>query len=98
MSVTARSTPNIAFIKYWGNRSDELRLPMAPSLSMTLDRPTVEITVENADAFAVRSFLADGSEKTLKEKDTERFRKVLSLMQRYLAQLGAENVLPQELS
>jgi len=87
--TTARSTPNIAFIKYWGNRNDGLRLPMAPSLSMTLDRPTVEITVEEADAFAVRSFLVDGSEKTLKEKDTDRFRKVLSLMQRYIATLNA---------
>lgn len=90
MPVTARSTPNIAFIKYWGNRSDELRLPMAPSLSMTLDRPTVEISVEEADAFSVRSFLADGSEKTLKEKDTDRFRRVVTLMQRYLATLAAE--------
>ncbi|ALM10038.1 MAG TPA: diphosphomevalonate decarboxylase [Candidatus Peribacter riflensis] len=98
MSVTARSTPNIAFIKYWGNRSDELRLPMAPSLSMTLDRPTVEITVENADAFSVRSFLADGSEKTLKEKDTERFRKVIALMQRYLESLKLKSVPLEQLA
>jgi len=95
--TTARSTPNIAFIKYWGNRSEDLRLPMAPSLSMTLDRPTVEITVEEADAFAVRSFLADGSEKTLKEKDIERFRKVLALMHRYLDTLGAANALSENL-
>lgn len=98
MQAKARSTPNIAFIKYWGNRLDELRLPMAPSLSMTLDRPTVEITVEEADAFLVRSFLADGSEKTLKEKDIERFRKVITLMQRYLGTMGAENTLPESIA
>jgi len=94
---TARSTPNIAFIKYWGNRSEDLRLPMAPSFSMTLDRPTVEITVEDADAFAVRSLLADGSEKTLKEKDIERFRKVVALMRQYLATLGMDDALSGKL-
>lgn len=94
----ARSTPNIAFIKYWGNRSEELRLPMAPSLSMTLDRPTVEITVEEADAFLVRSFLVDGSEKTLKEKDIDRFRKVVALMRRYLGTIGAGDVLSESIA
>lgn len=29
--------PNIAFIKYWGNRDDELRLPSNGSISMNLD-------------------------------------------------------------
>ncbi|MDW8172490.1 MAG: diphosphomevalonate decarboxylase [Anaerolineae bacterium] len=36
-SATARAFANIAFIKYWGNRDDELRLPANPSLSMNLD-------------------------------------------------------------
>jgi diphosphomevalonate decarboxylase len=34
--ATAIAHPNIAFIKYWGNRDDELRLPANPSLSMNL--------------------------------------------------------------
>lgn len=34
--ATAIAYPNIAFIKYWGNRDDELRLPANPSLSMNL--------------------------------------------------------------
>ena len=34
--ATATAHPNIAFIKYWGNRDDELRLPANPSLSMNL--------------------------------------------------------------
>jgi len=34
--TTAVSHPNIAFIKYWGNRNDELRLPASSSLSMNL--------------------------------------------------------------
>ena len=95
MQAKAHSTPNIAFIKYWGNRSEELRLPQAASLSMTLDRPTVEIVIQEADAFSVRSFLADGGEKALREKDIERFRKVLSLMRRYLETLHAKDALPE---
>jgi len=35
--ATALAHPNIAFIKYWGNRDDQLRLPLTGSLSMTLD-------------------------------------------------------------
>ena len=35
-SATAIAHPNIAFIKYWGNRDDALRLPLTGSLSMNL--------------------------------------------------------------
>jgi diphosphomevalonate decarboxylase len=35
--ATARACANIAFIKYWGNRNHELRLPANGSLSMNLD-------------------------------------------------------------
>ena len=34
--ATAIAHPNIAFIKYWGNRDDALRLPANSSLSMNL--------------------------------------------------------------
>jgi diphosphomevalonate decarboxylase len=36
-SATAVSCPNIAFIKYWGNRNAVLRLPSNGSISMNLD-------------------------------------------------------------
>lgn len=36
-SATAQANPNIAFIKYWGNRNHELRLPSNGSISMNLD-------------------------------------------------------------
>ena len=36
MQAIARAHPNIAFIKYWGNRDDALRLPANSSISMNL--------------------------------------------------------------
>jgi diphosphomevalonate decarboxylase len=35
-TATAVACPNIAFIKYWGNRDDSLRLPANGSISMNL--------------------------------------------------------------
>ncbi len=35
-SATAIAHPNIAFIKYWGNRDEALRLPANGSISMNL--------------------------------------------------------------
>ena len=36
-TATAQANPNIAFIKYWGNRDNTLRIPMNGSISMNLD-------------------------------------------------------------
>ncbi len=94
MPATARSTPNIALIKYWGNRNNEKRLPAADSLSMTLDMPYVEITVDHARELSVRSYAEDGSEIALKEKDIARFGKHLSLTKQFLAGLGRAESLP----
>lgn len=91
--VTAISTPNIALIKYWGNRNDAFRLPAADSLSMTLDTPTVKITVDHAERLAVNS-----SNKTMTDKDTARFEKTLDLMKAYLKTLGHDDALPKSLS
>lgn len=96
--VTARSTPNIALIKYWGNRNDEMRLPMADSCSITLDRPGIEVTVEHAPSLTVDSYSMEGERKNLKEKDIARYAKHLELTKRFLALRGIAHALPHSVS
>ncbi len=43
--ATALAHPNIAFIKYWGNQDNDLRLPANPSLSMNLGDLWTQTTV-----------------------------------------------------
>lgn len=46
MKATARAHPNIALVKYWGKRDEELFLPFQGSLSMTLEGLSATTTVE----------------------------------------------------
>ena len=49
-AATARAYPNIALVKYWGKRDEQLMLPAAGSLSMTLDAYPTTTEVALADA------------------------------------------------
>jgi diphosphomevalonate decarboxylase len=60
--ATARAHPNIAFIKYWGNRDDSLRLPANSSISMNLDGLYTETTVRWDTP--VDSLFLNGKEET----------------------------------
>jgi diphosphomevalonate decarboxylase len=44
--ATASTSPNIAFIKYWGARDLDEAIPQNPSISMTLSRCRTRTTVE----------------------------------------------------
>ncbi len=49
MEATARANSNIAFIKYWGNADEALKLPANPSVSMNLDGILTETSVRWED-------------------------------------------------
>lgn len=53
MTSTARAYPNIALVKYWGKADEDLILPVAGSLSMTLDDypTTTHVTLADEDHF-----------------------------------------------
>lgn len=59
-TITARAHPNIAFIKYWGNRNDALRLPANPSLSMNLDGLYTQTTVIPDETLSSDVFILNG--------------------------------------
>jgi len=68
MKGSAVARANIAFIKYWGNSNDDLRLPMNGSISMTLDRLRTVTTVEFSPALAEDEIEVDGVEPSPEAK------------------------------
>lgn len=63
--ATAVAHPNIAFIKYWGNRSEDLRLPVNGSISMNMDGLITRTTVHfdagyEKDRLAINEIQVDG--------------------------------------
>jgi diphosphomevalonate decarboxylase len=63
-SATAQAHPNIAFIKYWGNRDNALRLPANGSISMNLDGLYTRTTVSFQPSLALDEFVLNGREMT----------------------------------
>ena len=52
MKATAIANPNIALIKYWGNKNEKLILPLEGSISFTLDEQlATKCTVEFSDKY-----------------------------------------------
>jgi diphosphomevalonate decarboxylase len=62
--ATARAHANIAFIKYWGNRDEDLRLPQNSSLSMNLDGLYTETTVMWDDEQRVTRLILNNQPQT----------------------------------
>lgn len=57
---TAIAHPNIAFIKYWGNRDDSLRLPVSGSISMNLTGLETRTSVTWDDGLSSDSLTLNG--------------------------------------
>lgn len=68
MKITAFAPANIALIKYWGKKDEELRLPLNSSISMTLDKCFTITTVEFDKKYKTDSFGIVGEEVNEKEK------------------------------
>ena len=62
--ATALAHPNIAFIKYWGNRDDQLRLPLTGSLSMALDGLDTVTRVSFKPDMTTDRFILNGLEQS----------------------------------
>lgn len=78
MKATAKAHTNIALIKYWGKRNEELILPTNSSLSITLDRFFTETTVEFNEQLTSDSFYLNGEQAS--EKETLKVSNFLNLV------------------
>src|SRR5262245_26292558 len=61
-TATAIAFANIAFIKYWGNRNNTLRLPLNGSISMNLDGLTTRTTVSFQQSLPYDELVINGRE------------------------------------
>jgi len=77
-TATAQSHPNIAFIKYWGNRNDALRLPSTGSISMNLDGLFTRTSVTFSASFKADSLRI--SQRQVKGPGLERVSRFLDLV------------------
>lgn len=87
MKSTAIAPANIAFIKYWGKKDEELRLPLNSSISMNLSNCLTTTTVEFSDKYTEDQFILlsnNDRKKTLErniaisENETKRVIKYLN--------------------
>jgi len=61
-TATAEAHPNIAFIKYWGNRDHEYRIPASGSISMNLAGLVTRTTVRFAPGLRADRLILHGEE------------------------------------
>jgi diphosphomevalonate decarboxylase len=97
ITATAFAHPNIAFIKYWGNRDNTLRLPSNGSISMNLDGLFTRTSVSFQPSLPFDELIINGHEVT--GKGLERVSAILDLVRaqagiRDNAEIISENNFP----
>ncbi|MCK6538713.1 MAG: diphosphomevalonate decarboxylase [Anaerolineales bacterium] len=84
-TATAVACANIAFIKYWGNRDDALRLPANGSISMNLDGLNTRTTVSFQPSLPFDELIINGRE--VAGAGLERVSRILDII-REMAQIN----------
>lgn len=84
-----RAHTNIALIKYWGKRNQELFLPVTDSLSLTLEEFYTETQVDFTKNLEEDQFILDGEKQNAKATAkvsffVDKFRKLAGIEQRVL--------------
>jgi diphosphomevalonate decarboxylase len=79
-TATAQAHPNIAFVKYWGNRDEELRLPSNGSISMNLGDLLTKTNVSFDNSYLEDSLTIDG--KNADPTQTARVSQFLDLVRK----------------
>lgn len=97
LPFTALAHPNIAFIKYWGNRNEGLRLPSNGSISMNLDGLNTRTTVQfeeslPADEVTINGKLISNDELLRVSDFLDEVRKLAGIRQ--FARVKSENNFP----
>ena len=96
-SATAVACANIAFIKYWGNRDQAMRLPVNGSISMNLDGLQARTTVNFSASLKTDSLYI--SQAPVTGPGLERVKFILDLIRSWAkldlyAQVSSENNFP----
>lgn len=93
---TARAHSNIAFIKYWGKKNDEQRLPTNGSISMNLSNLYTTTTVEFDESLVEDDIMINGEKNVVKIQKVirhlDRIRKLANISTK--ARVVSENNFP----
>lgn len=97
MKAKAKANTNIALIKYWGKRDNELILPMNSSISITLDGFYTITSVEFNENLKNDVFILNNKET--EEKDQKKISKFLDVVRelsgtKLYAEVNSENKVP----
>lgn len=87
MKAAARAHTNIALIKYWGKRDEQLILPTNSSLSLTLDGFSTTTTVDFQESLTKDTFTLNGMPET-----GEAFKRVTTFLDFIRRLAGRENL------
>jgi diphosphomevalonate decarboxylase len=77
----ASASPNIAFIKYWGNRDDILRIPVNGSISMTLSGLVTNTSITIDTSYDSDNALING--KQASQDSLSRISSFLDVLRKY---------------